>query len=80
MSRNSSYFVYFYCKASNNTTNKLALERIMDDGTEAAVAAAIVTMAPKHLITKNQIDKNNSVMIIDSRLMYTHRVGYAITN
>lgn len=47
--------VYFDCKVSDINTNKLALERRVDDGSEAT-AAATVTVAPKHLITKNQIE------------------------
>lgn len=58
MSKNLCVLFAFYCKASDNNTNKLAIERRADDDTEAA--AAIVAATPEHLITKNQIDKNNS--------------------
>lgn len=50
--------IYFDCKASDNNPNKLALERRLDDGSEAT--ATTVAVAPKHLITKNQIERNNS--------------------
>lgn len=71
MSKNSSivFSVYVYCKASDNNTNKLALNRrVVDDTEEAATlaAAAAAVAAPKHLITKNQIDKTMWLMIIDS--------------
>lgn len=32
----------------------------MDDGREATAATVVVAVAPKHLITKNQMERNNS--------------------